>query len=46
VAPQVFRVSGIGEVEREVFGPVLHVATYEADELDKVVRRSTGAATA
>ena len=37
VAPHVFRVSGIGEVEREVFGPVLHVASYEAEELDKVV---------
>ncbi|MBE7185274.1 MAG: bifunctional proline dehydrogenase/L-glutamate gamma-semialdehyde dehydrogenase PutA [Methylobacterium mesophilicum] len=37
VAPHVFRVSGIGEVEREVFGPVLHVATFEADEIDAVI---------
>jgi RHH-type proline utilization regulon transcriptional repressor/proline dehydrogenase/delta 1-pyrroline-5-carboxylate dehydrogenase len=37
VAPHIFRVSGIGEMEREVFGPVLHVATFEADEIDKVV---------
>ncbi len=37
VAPHVFRVSGIGEMEREVFGPVLHVATFEADEIDKVI---------
>src|SRR5690606_12041029 len=37
VAPHVFRVSGIDEVEREVFGPVLHVATFEADALDEVV---------
>lgn len=37
VAPHVFRVSGITEIEREVFGPVLHVATFEAHELDKVI---------
>ncbi|MEP9371535.1 bifunctional proline dehydrogenase/L-glutamate gamma-semialdehyde dehydrogenase PutA [Mesorhizobium sp. KR1-2] len=37
VAPHVFRVSGIGEMEREVFGPVLHVATFEAEEIDKVI---------
>ncbi len=30
VAPHIFRVSGIGDMEREVFGPVLHVATFEA----------------
>ena len=37
VAPQVFRVSGIGEMEREVFGPVLHVATFDAEKLDRVM---------
>ncbi|WP_309085870.1 bifunctional proline dehydrogenase/L-glutamate gamma-semialdehyde dehydrogenase PutA [Chelativorans sp.] len=37
VAPSAFRVSGIGEMEREVFGPVLHVASFEADELDTVI---------
>ena len=37
VAPQVLRVKGIGEMEREVFGPVLHVATFEADEIDQVI---------
>jgi len=37
VAPSVLRVSGIGDLEREVFGPVLHVATYAAHELDDVV---------
>jgi RHH-type transcriptional regulator, proline utilization regulon repressor / proline dehydrogenase / delta 1-pyrroline-5-carboxylate dehydrogenase len=39
VAPTVLRVSGIEEMEREVFGPVLHVATFEADEIDTVIRR-------
>ena len=37
VAPHVLAVSGIAGVEREVFGPVLHVATFEADQLDQVV---------
>ncbi|MEO9337906.1 bifunctional proline dehydrogenase/L-glutamate gamma-semialdehyde dehydrogenase PutA [Mesorhizobium sp. SB112] len=37
VAPHVLRVSGIGEMEREVFGPVLHVATFDADNIDKVI---------
>ncbi|RWL48075.1 MAG: bifunctional proline dehydrogenase/L-glutamate gamma-semialdehyde dehydrogenase PutA [Mesorhizobium sp.] len=37
VAPHVFRVKGIEEMEREVFGPVLHVATFDADEIDQVI---------
>ncbi|RUM99620.1 bifunctional proline dehydrogenase/L-glutamate gamma-semialdehyde dehydrogenase PutA [Pseudaminobacter arsenicus] len=37
VPPHVFRVSGIQEMEREVFGPVLHVASFDADDLDKVI---------
>ena len=39
VAPTILRVSGIEEMEREVFGPILHVATFEADEIPKVIRR-------
>jgi len=37
VAPTVLRVSGIADLEREVFGPVLHVASFAAHELDDVV---------
>ena len=37
VAPQIVRVGGIGDLEREVFGPVLHVATYEPEGIDKIV---------
>ncbi|MER9656055.1 bifunctional proline dehydrogenase/L-glutamate gamma-semialdehyde dehydrogenase PutA [Mesorhizobium sp. M0152] len=37
VAPHVFRVKGIEDMEREVFGPVLHVATFDADEIDAVI---------
>ncbi|TSE11857.1 bifunctional proline dehydrogenase/L-glutamate gamma-semialdehyde dehydrogenase PutA, partial [Mesorhizobium intechi] len=37
VAPHVFRVKGIEEMDREVFGPVLHVASFDADEIDAVI---------
>ncbi|MBS3647515.1 bifunctional proline dehydrogenase/L-glutamate gamma-semialdehyde dehydrogenase PutA [Pseudaminobacter sp. 19-2017] len=37
VAPHIFGVSGIEDVEKEVFGPVLHVATFEADDIDDVI---------
>ncbi|MEO3999980.1 bifunctional proline dehydrogenase/L-glutamate gamma-semialdehyde dehydrogenase PutA [Mesorhizobium sp. CAU 1732] len=37
VAPHIFRVSGIGEMQREMFGPILHVATFEADAIDQVI---------
>jgi RHH-type proline utilization regulon transcriptional repressor/proline dehydrogenase/delta 1-pyrroline-5-carboxylate dehydrogenase len=37
VPPHIFRVAGIEEMEREIFGPVLHVATFEADEIDRVI---------
>ena len=37
VAPHIFRVSGIEEMEREIFGPVLHVATFDADDIDRVI---------
>ncbi len=37
IPPTVLRVTGIADLEKEVFGPVLHVATYKASELDAVV---------
>jgi RHH-type proline utilization regulon transcriptional repressor/proline dehydrogenase/delta 1-pyrroline-5-carboxylate dehydrogenase len=37
VSPAVLQVSGIEEMEEEIFGPVLHVATFEAKDIDKVV---------
>ncbi len=37
VGPAVVKVDGINAIEREVFGPVLHVATFEADEFDAVI---------
>ena len=37
VAPALIEVSGIKDLEREVFGPVLHMATFKAKDLDKVI---------
>lgn len=37
VAPTLLKVGGIADLEREIFGPVLHVATFKAHELDKVI---------
>jgi len=37
IAPAVIRVAGIADLEREVFGPVLHLATYRSDDLPKIV---------
>src|SRR5690554_2656734 len=37
VSPTVLQVTGIEEMEEEIFGPVLHVATFEAKDIDKVV---------
>jgi len=37
VSPAVVEVKGIADLEREIFGPVLHVATFKARDIDKVV---------
>jgi RHH-type proline utilization regulon transcriptional repressor/proline dehydrogenase/delta 1-pyrroline-5-carboxylate dehydrogenase len=37
VTPAVVKVKGIEDMEREIFGPVLHVATFKARDIDKVV---------
>ena len=37
VAPTIIRVNGIGDMKREIFGPVLHLATFKSHELDKVI---------
>ena len=36
VSPTVLRVEGIEALAEEIFGPVLHVATYDADAIDAV----------
>ncbi len=37
IAPTVLKVSGIEELTQEIFGPVLHVATFKGRELNSVV---------
>ena len=37
IAPTIIRVQGIADMTREIFGPVLHVATFEARDLDRVI---------
>ncbi|QQR35525.1 bifunctional proline dehydrogenase/L-glutamate gamma-semialdehyde dehydrogenase PutA [Devosia oryziradicis] len=37
VAPAVLRIGGIADLAEEIFGPVLHIATFKADELGAVV---------
>lgn len=38
VTPALIRVRGIADLTHEVFGPVLHIALFEADELDQVIK--------
>jgi RHH-type proline utilization regulon transcriptional repressor/proline dehydrogenase/delta 1-pyrroline-5-carboxylate dehydrogenase len=35
--PQAFEIGSITQLEREVFGPILHVVRYRASDLDKVI---------
>ncbi len=37
LGPAVISVRSISEMKEEIFGPVLHIATYEAAELDRVL---------
>ncbi|WP_436399249.1 bifunctional proline dehydrogenase/L-glutamate gamma-semialdehyde dehydrogenase PutA [Roseobacter sp. S98] len=37
IAPTLIRVSGIANLEREIFGPVLHLATFGSHELDSII---------
>ncbi len=36
-APVAYEIDDIRQLEREVFGPVLHVIRYKADEIDEVI---------
>ncbi|AZL58520.1 bifunctional proline dehydrogenase/L-glutamate gamma-semialdehyde dehydrogenase PutA [Tabrizicola piscis] len=37
IAPTVLSVGGIADMPREIFGPVLHIATFKAQQIDAVV---------
>ncbi|WP_027582644.1 bifunctional proline dehydrogenase/L-glutamate gamma-semialdehyde dehydrogenase PutA [Bradyrhizobium sp. Ai1a-2] len=38
VAPHIFELANAGELTEEVFGPILHVVRYRAENLDDVLR--------
>ncbi|MFQ6016569.1 MAG: bifunctional proline dehydrogenase/L-glutamate gamma-semialdehyde dehydrogenase PutA [Kiloniellaceae bacterium] len=42
VAPAVFEIESLGRLQREVFGPILHVIRYRADRLDGVLEAING----
>lgn len=37
VPPTLIKVKGIAEMEREIFGPVLHIATFKSKDIDAVI---------
>ncbi len=37
IAPTMIRVGGIADMGEEIFGPVLHIATFKSHELDQVI---------
>ncbi len=37
IAPTLIEISGIADLKREIFGPVLHVARFKAQEIDQVI---------
>lgn len=37
VAPTVLEVNGIADLTEEIFGPVLHIALFKADQIDAVI---------
>ncbi|NVK33950.1 MAG: bifunctional proline dehydrogenase/L-glutamate gamma-semialdehyde dehydrogenase PutA, partial [Rhodobacteraceae bacterium] len=37
IPPTMIRIDSIQDLKKEIFGPVLHVATFKSNELDKVI---------
>lgn len=37
IAPTLIKVAGVAALEREVFGPVLHIATFKVQQIDAVI---------
>ncbi len=42
VPPTLIKVTGIADIEREIFGPVLHIATFQSKDIDKVIDAING----
>ena len=38
-APRAYEIPSLGTLEREVFGPILHVVRYKSSQLDKVIEQ-------
>lgn len=38
-APRLYEISSLNLLEREVFGPVVHIIRFKAEELDKVIQQ-------
>ncbi|MEH6526916.1 MAG: bifunctional proline dehydrogenase/L-glutamate gamma-semialdehyde dehydrogenase PutA, partial [Sneathiella sp.] len=38
VGPAVYRIDGIDSLEQEIFGPVLHIVTFSAEDVSKIVQ--------
>jgi RHH-type proline utilization regulon transcriptional repressor/proline dehydrogenase/delta 1-pyrroline-5-carboxylate dehydrogenase len=37
IAPHIFEIKNINELEREVFGPVLHIIRYKSKNIEKII---------
>uniref|UniRef100_UPI00356AD4DD L-glutamate gamma-semialdehyde dehydrogenase n=1 Tax=Pseudomonas sp. TaxID=306 RepID=UPI00356AD4DD len=42
VAPVAFEIGGIAELQKENFGPILHIVRYQASELEQVIAAING----
>ena len=42
IAPVAFEIDGIEALEREQFGPILHIVRYRASEIDRVIESING----
>ncbi|MGJ3258302.1 MAG: bifunctional proline dehydrogenase/L-glutamate gamma-semialdehyde dehydrogenase PutA [Rhodospirillales bacterium] len=42
VTPAAFEIESLSQLQREVFGPILHVVRYKSDKLEKVVETING----
>jgi RHH-type proline utilization regulon transcriptional repressor/proline dehydrogenase/delta 1-pyrroline-5-carboxylate dehydrogenase len=41
-APRIYLLDSIQQLEHEVFGPILHIVRYQADEIDQVIEAING----
>ncbi|MHA1128356.1 MAG: bifunctional proline dehydrogenase/L-glutamate gamma-semialdehyde dehydrogenase PutA, partial [Alphaproteobacteria bacterium] len=37
IPPTVLKINGIGDLQEEIFGPVLHIATFAADDIEQAI---------